>query len=102
MKIIDRKTSDIIPYDKNPRINNNAVDKTMMSIKEYGFQQPIVVDKSGIIITGHTRLKAAVKLGMKTCPVIVAENLSDAQIKAYRIADNKTKPGSCPHGMVIY
>jgi len=61
-----------------------------MSIKEYGFQQPIVVDKSGIIITGHTRLKAAVKLGMKTCPVIVAESLSDAQIKAYRIADNKT------------
>ena len=90
MEIIDRKISEIIPYDKNPRINNNAVDKTMVSIKEFGFQQPIVVDKAGIVIAGHTRLKAAVKLGMKTCPVIVAENLSDAQIKAYRIADNKT------------
>ena len=90
MEIIERETSEIIPYEKNPRVNNNAVHKTMMSIKEYGFQQPIVVDKSGIVIAGHTRLKAAIKLGLKTCPVIVAENLTDAQIKAFRIADNKT------------
>jgi len=61
-----------------------------MSIKEYGFQQPIVVDKKGIVIAGHTRLKAAVKLNLDTCPVIVADNLSPAQTKAFRIADNKT------------
>ena len=90
MEIIERETSEIIPYEKNPRVNDNAVEATAASIKEFGFRQPIVVDKSGIIITGHTRLKAAIKLGLKTCPVIVAENLSDAQIKAYRIADNKT------------
>ena len=90
MEIENRKTSEIIPYEKNPRINNNAVDKTMMSIKEYGFQQPIVVDKAGIVIAGHTRLKAAIKLNLDTCPVIVADNLSPAQTKAFRIADNKT------------
>jgi len=90
LEIIERETSEIIPYEKNPRVNNNAVDKTMMSIKEYGFQQPIVVDKSGIVIAGHTRVKAAIKLGLKTCPVIVAENLSPAQTKAFRLADNKT------------
>ena len=90
MKIIDRKTSEIIPYEKNPRINNNAVDKTAISIKEFGFQQPIVVDPAGVVIAGHTRLKAAIKLKLETCPVIVAEGLTDAQIKAYRIADNRT------------
>ena len=90
MEVENRKTSKIIPYEKNPRINNNAVDKTMMSIKEYGFQQPIVVDKAGIVIAGHTRLKAAIKLKLDTCPVIVADNLSPAQTKAFRIADNKT------------
>ena len=90
MKIIDRKTSEIIPYEKNPRINNNAVDKTAISIKEFGFQQPIVVDPAGVVIAGHTRLKAAIKLKLDTCPVIVAEGLTDAQIKAYRIADNRT------------
>ena len=90
MKIIDRKTSEIIPYEKNPRINNNAIDKTAISIKEFGFQQPIVVDPAGVVIAGHTRLKAAIKLKLETCPVIVAEGLTDAQVKAYRIADNRT------------
>lgn len=81
---------EIIPYSKNPRVNNNAVDKTIMSIKEYGWQQPIVVDKNKIVIAGHTRLKAAIKMGLESCPVLIAENLTHAQAKAYRIADNRT------------
>lgn len=90
MKITNRKINEIIPYENNPRVNNQAIDKTAMSIKEYGFQQPIVVDKNGVIIVGHTRLKAAIKIGLDECPVLVAEGLTDAQAKAYRIADNKT------------
>jgi len=81
---------EIIPYSKNPRVNNNAVDKTVMSIKEYGWQQPIVIDKNKIVIAGHTRLKAAIKIGLESCPVLIAENLTTAQAKAYRIADNRT------------
>jgi len=66
------------------------VDKVAASIKEFGFKQPIVVDKEFTIIAGHTRLKAAKKLGLKEVPVIVADDLNDAQVKAYRLADNKT------------
>lgn len=80
----------IKPYAKNPRKNNNAVDKVAASIKEFGFQQPIVVDKEGIIIAGHTRYKAAIKLGLTDVPVVYADNLTDEQVKAYRLADNKT------------
>ena len=80
----------IKPYANNPRKNDSAVDKVAMSLKEYGWQQPIVVDGKGVIIVGHTRWKAAKKLNMDTCPVLVAEGLSTAQVKAYRIADNKT------------
>lgn len=85
---VDIKT--IKPYDKNPRKNNEAVAATANSIKEFGWQQPIVVDKDGVIIAGHTRLKAAKKLGLKTVPVKVAEDLTDEQARAYRLADNKT------------
>ena len=80
----------ILPYENNPRINDGAVEKTAMSIREYGWQQPIVVGQDGVVIAGHTRLKAAKQLGLSTCPVVVAEGLSEAQVKAYRIADNKT------------
>lgn len=90
MKIEQWKTEDIIPYENNPRINDQAVDKVATSLEQYGWQQPIVVDKSGVVIAGHTRLKAAIKLCMETCPVVVAENLTKAQAKAYRIADNRT------------
>ena len=89
MKIKHWKIEDIIPYENNPRINDQAVDKTAMSIGEFGWQQPIVVDCDGVIIVGHTRLKAAKQLKLKTCPVIVADKLSEAQVKAYRLADNK-------------
>ena len=90
MKIEQWHIEDIIPYENNPRINDHAVDKTAMSIEQYGWQQPIVVDADGVIIAGHTRLKAAVKLGITKCPVVVAGKLNPVQVKAYRIADNKS------------
>jgi hypothetical protein len=82
-------TKDIKPYEKNPRINDNAVDAVANSIREFGFKQPIVVDKDNVIIAGHTRWKAAKKLKMKEVPVIVASDLTEEQAKAYRLADNK-------------
>lgn len=78
------------PYERNPRRNDNAVDAVAASIREFGFRQPIVVDRDGVIIVGHTRLKAAKKLGMKEVPVLVADDLTEEQVKAYRLADNKT------------
>ena len=78
----------VIPYSRNPR-KNQHVDKVASSIKEFGFQQPIVVDNENIIIVGHTRYQAAKKLGMLKVPVIVANKLSKNQVKAYRIADNR-------------
>ena len=80
----------VVPYDKNPRNNNDAVDSTANSIKEFGWQQPIVVDKDGVVIVGHTRLKEDKKLKLDKVPVTVANNLTDEQVKAYRLADNKT------------
>lgn len=81
----------IIPYASNPRKNEGVpVAKVKASLKEYGWRQPIVVDTEGVIIVGHTRYQAALELGMTEVPVHVAEGLSKAQVKAYRIADNKT------------
>lgn len=90
MKIELRNMTAIKPYPNNPRINDDAVDSVAVSIKEFGFRQPIVVDVEGVIICGHTRFKAAQKLGLEKVPVHVAKDLSPEQIKAYRIADNKT------------
>jgi DNA modification methylase len=90
MQVDTRLIESIIPYDKNPRVNEPGVDAVAASISEFGFRQPIVVDEQGVIIVGHTRYKAALKLGMKEVPVHVAVGLSAAQAKAYRIADNQT------------
>jgi DNA modification methylase len=90
MKIELRKLVDIKPYPGNPRVNDDAVDAVAGSIREFGFRQPIVVDADGVIICGHTRWKAAQKLGLENVPVHVAKDLSPEQIKAYRIADNQT------------
>jgi DNA modification methylase len=90
MKIEQWKLSEITPYEHNPRQNDAAVDAVAASIKEFGFCQPIVVDTQGVIICGHTRYKAAQKLGLEKVPVHVAKDLMPAQIKAYRIGDNKT------------
>lgn len=84
----------IQPYSKNPRINDNAVDKVAASIKEFGFRQPLVVDENMVLITGHTRLKAAYKLGFKELPIHIASGLTPEQIKAYRIADNRVAQDS--------
>lgn len=80
----------VIPYARNPRRNEKAIDMVAASIKEYGWRQPIVVDEEMVIIAGHTRLEAARKLGEEKVPIHVAEGLTPAQIKAYRIADNKS------------
>jgi DNA modification methylase len=90
MKIELRNLADIKPYPGNPRINDDAVEAVAASLKEFGFRQPIVVDVDGIIICGHTRYKAALKLDLEKVPVHVAKDLTPEQIKAYRIADNKT------------
>ncbi len=85
-----RPLADIKPYEKNPRQNDAAVDAVAESIRRFGFRQPIVVDEAGVIVCGHTRWKAAQKLGLAEVPVHVARDLTPEQIRAYRIADNKT------------
>lgn len=80
----------VIPYARNPRNNETAITKVAASIQEFGFRQPIVVDKNMVIVVGDTRVKAAKKLGMTHVPIHVATNLTEQQCKAYRIADNKT------------
>ncbi len=90
MNVELRTLDQIRPYEKNPRkIPDKAVQKVAASIKEFGFQQPIVVDKDGVIIVGHTRLKAAEHLGLSQVPVIIAGKLTSKQVRAYRIADNR-------------
>ena len=81
--------SELKPYENNPRINDKAVDAVAASIKEFGFKVPIIIDKNNVIVAGHTRLKAAQKLGLEEVPVIVADDLTEEQIKAFRLADNK-------------
>lgn len=90
VKVQNVSIDKIKPYENNPRDNEAGVDAVANSIDEFGWQQPIVVDKDNVIIVGHTRYKAAKKLGMKEVPVVVADKLSEEQVKAYRLADNKT------------
>jgi DNA modification methylase len=90
MQVQLRDIRTIKPYENNPRFNDAAVDAVAKSSKEFGFRQPIVVDEEGVIIVGHTRYKAALKLEMKKVPVHVAKGLSPAQARAYRLADNQT------------
>lgn len=89
MEVKELKLSEIKPYKNNPRDNTAAVEPVMQSIKQFGFKVPIIIDKNNEIVTGHTRYKAAKKLKLKTVPCILADDLSDEQIKAFRIADNK-------------
>ena len=89
MDVIEKKLKDIKPYEKNPRKNDSAVDAVANSIREFGFKVPVVIDKDGVIVCGHTRYKAAKKLGLKTVPCVIADDLTEEQIKAYRLADNK-------------
>ena len=82
--------NELKPYEKNPRKNNKAVEIVAKSIKEFGFKEPIVIDKDKVIVCGHTRLKAAQKLGLKKIPCVIADDLTPEQIKAFRLIDNKT------------
>lgn len=88
-KIVYKKVDDLIPYENNPRLNDNGVDALVESIKEFGFKVPIIIDSDGVIVAGHTRLKACKKLGIEEVPCIVADDLTDEQVKAFRLADNK-------------
>ncbi|MCK4873628.1 MAG: ParB N-terminal domain-containing protein [Phycisphaerales bacterium] len=90
MKIESRPLTDIEPYERNPRQNDDAVEAVAASIREFGFRQPIVVDADGVIVCGHTRFKAAQHLGLSKVPVHVATDLTPEQIRAFRITDNKT------------
>lgn len=89
MNILDLKLSDITPYENNPRNNDEAVEPVAESIKEFGFKVPIIIDKDNVIVAGHTRYKAAKKLKLDTVPCIKANDLTEEQIRAFRLADNK-------------
>lgn len=89
MKVLYADPLDLIPYENNPRINDYAVKRVLESIKEYGFTNPILVDKDLVIIAGHTRREAAILAGLEKVPYIIEEGLTPEQVKAYRIADNK-------------
>ncbi len=89
MQIVEKNINELTPYENNPRKNDKSVDYVANSISQFGFKVPIVIDSNGVIVAGHTRYKAAVKLKMDTVPCIIADDLSDEQIKAFRLADNK-------------
>lgn len=89
MQIIEIATKDLIEYENNPRKNEEAVQFVANSIAEFGFKVPVIVDANNVIIAGHTRVKAARFLGLESCPCIVADDLSEEQIQAFRLADNK-------------
>ena len=89
-EIVYKALNEIKPYERNARNNDNAVDSVVNSVKQFNFNVPITVDKNGVIVSGHTRYKAAKKLGLERVPVIVLDDLTDDEIKAYRLADNKT------------
>lgn len=91
MKIEMIKTVQLIPYENNPRnIGQDAVNAVVSSIQEFGFQQPLVVDKNNVVVVGHTRLQAAQKLGLDKVPCVRADKLTSEQINSYRIIDNKS------------
>ena len=90
MKIIEKKIEELREYENNPRHNDSAVEAVAESIREFGFKVPVIIDSDGVIVAGHTRVKAAEALNLETVPCIVADDLTPDQIKAFRLADNKT------------
>lgn len=90
MTIIEKSVKDLKAYENNPRNNDNAVEAVANSIREFGFKVPVIIDGDGVIVAGHTRVRAAEMLGLKTIPCVIADDLTPEQIKAFRIADNKT------------
>ena len=94
MNIIEKRVKVLKPYEKNPRKTDDAVQYVANSIKEFGFRVPIVIDSDNTIVCGHTRWKAAKLLKMETVPCVIADDLTEEQIKAFRVADNKTSEKS--------
>ena len=89
LNLIQMNIDDLVLYENNPRNNDGAVDAVATSINSFGFKVPIIIDKNNVVVCGHTRVKASKKLGMTEVPCIVADDLNEEQIKAFRLADNK-------------
>lgn len=89
MEVVDIPTEDLIPYENNPRSNDHAIEKVAKAIKEFGFKVPIIALSDGTIVDGHLRYKSALYLGLEKVPVIIADDLTPAQIKAFRISVNR-------------
>ena len=89
MNVVELGIDEIIPYENNPRRNEKAVEAVANSIREFGFKNPIILDKDHVIISGHTRRLAAIKLGLEKVPCYIATDLTDEQVKAFRLADNR-------------
>lgn len=94
MQIIDRQVAELVPYENNPRHNEDAVKFVKASIQQFGFKVPIVISPENVIIAGHTRVLAAKELGMETVPCVIAYDLTEEQMKAFRLADNKVSEAS--------
>ena len=94
LNIVYKNVDELHPYENNPRINDEAVEYVAESIKQFGFKVPIIIDSNNIIVAGHTRLKAANELGLQQVPCVIADDLTPNQIKAFRIAENKTNEKS--------
>lgn len=90
IKIIEKDINELIPYENNARINDKAIDIVANSIQEFGFKNPCIIDSNNVLVAGHTRVEACKKLGIKKVPCIVADDLTEEQIKAFRIADNSS------------
>ena len=90
MEIIQMSVNDLIPYENNPRKNDEAVGKVAESIREFWFKVPVIIDRDNVIVAGHTRVRAAKQIGLETVPVIIADDLTEEQVRAFRLADNKT------------
>lgn len=89
MQIVEKRLNELQPYENNPRKNDTAVPYVAESIKRYGFKVPIIIDKDGVIVAGHTRYLASIELGLETVPCIIADDLTEEQIKEFRLVDNK-------------
>lgn len=89
MKVVYMAVSELVPYENNPRNNEKAVEAVANSIREFGFKNPIIVDRQKVIVSGHTRRLAALKLGLDQVPVVYADDLTEDQVKAFRLADNR-------------
>lgn len=90
MNIVEKRLDELQPYENNPRKNDNAVPYVAESIKRYGFKNPIIIDRNGVIVAGHTRYLASIELGLDRVPCIIADDLTEEEIKEFRLVDNKT------------